>query len=128
MSEHWYQFGYGLWVLELKGAERHFGYCGLRHLMPTDEVELFYGCDRAYWGRGLVTEAARAALRYGFGRMGFERIMAVTDKDNKGSRRVMEKCGLRYERDAVYFDLPVVYYAVNRADYRDDGAPYAEKD
>ena len=128
MIEHWYQFGYGLWVLELKGAERHFGYCGLRHLMPTDEVELFYGCDRAYWGRGLVTEAARAALRYGFQRMGFERIMAVTDKDNKGSRRVMEKCGLRYERDAVYFDLPVVYYAINRADWRDDGAPYAEKD
>jgi hypothetical protein len=60
MIEHWYQFGYGLWVLELKGAERHFGYCGLRHLMPTDEVELFYGCDRAYWGRGLVTEADHA--------------------------------------------------------------------
>ena len=128
MIEHWYQFGYGLWVLELKGAERHFGYCGLRHLMPTDEVELFYGCDRAYWGRGLVTEAARAALRYGFQRMGFDRIMAVTDKDNKGSRRVMEKCGLRYERDAVYFDLPVVYYAINREDWRDDGAPYAEKE
>jgi RimJ/RimL family protein N-acetyltransferase len=128
MIEHWYQFGYGLWVMELKGAERHFGYCGLRHLAPTDEVELFYGCDRAYWGRGLVTEAARAALRYGFGRMGFERVMAVTDKDNKASRRVMEKCGLRYERDAVYFDVPVVYYALNREDYRDDGAPYTEKD
>ncbi|HEX8283993.1 MAG TPA: GNAT family N-acetyltransferase [Pyrinomonadaceae bacterium] len=128
MMEHWYQFGYGLWVIELKGAERHFGYCGLRHLMPTDEVELFYGCDRAYWGRGLVTEAARAALRYGFGRMGFARVMAVTDKDNLRSRRVMEKCGMRYERDAVYFELPVVYYAINRDDYEPDGAPYAERE
>jgi RimJ/RimL family protein N-acetyltransferase len=126
--EHWYQFGYGLWGLELKSEGRLVGYCGLRHLLPSDEVELFYGADRAYWGRGLVPEAARAALRYGFRRMGFERIMAVTDKDNKGSRRVMEKCGLSYERDAVYFDLPVVYYAINRGDYRDDGAPYTEKD
>jgi ribosomal-protein-alanine N-acetyltransferase len=127
-GEHWRQFGYGVWALELKEGGRLVGYCGLRHLAPTDEVELLYGCDRAYWGRGLVTEAARASLRYGFGRMRFARVMAVTDKDNKGSRRVMEKCGMRYERDAVYFDVPVVYYALNRGDHRPDGAPYAEKD
>jgi ribosomal-protein-alanine N-acetyltransferase len=60
--------------------------------------------------------------------MEFARVMAVTDKNNTRSRRVMEKCGMRYERDAVYFDLPVVYYAVNREDYRDDGAPYTEKE
>jgi hypothetical protein len=40
----------------------------------------------------------------------------------------MEKCGMRYERDAVYFDLPVVYYAVNREDYQTDGAPYTERE
>ena len=126
--EHWYQFGYGAWALELKGEGRLVGYCGLRHLLPTDEVELFYGCDREYWGRGLVTEAARASLRYAFRRMGFARVMAVTDKDNTRSRRVMEKCGMRYERDAVYFDLPVVYYAVNREDFKPDGAPYTERE
>jgi ribosomal-protein-alanine N-acetyltransferase len=113
-GEHWRQFGYGVWALELKEGRRLVGYCGLRHLAPTDEVELLYGCDRAYWGRGLATEAGRASLRYGFGRVGLARVMAVTDEDNRGSRRVMEKCGMRYERDAVYFDLPVVYYAVNR--------------
>jgi ribosomal-protein-alanine N-acetyltransferase len=127
IAEHWHQLGYGQWALELKGEGRIVGYCGLRHLVPTDEVELLYGADLAYWGRGLVTEAARAALRYGFGRMGFARVMAVTDKDNRGSRRVMEKCGMLYERDAVYFDLPVVYYALNREDYRPDGSPYDER-
>jgi ribosomal-protein-alanine N-acetyltransferase len=128
ISEHWLRMGYGQWALELKGAGRLVGYCGLRHLVPTDEVELLYGCDRDYWGRGLVTEAARASLRYGFERMKMGRVMAVTDKDNKGSRRVMEKCGMRYERDAVYFDLPVVYYALNRADWRADGSPYRERE
>jgi ribosomal-protein-alanine N-acetyltransferase len=126
--EHWLRLGYGQWAMGLKGTGRLVGYCGLRHLVPTDEVELFYGCDRAYWGLGLVTEAARAALRYGFGRVGLSRVMAVTDKDNRGSRRVMEKCGLRYERDAVYFDLPVVYYALNREDYEPDGSPYTERE
>ena len=126
-AEHWKQFGYGVWALELKGEARQVGYCGLRHLAPTDEVELLYGCDRAYWGRGLATEAARASLRYGFERMGFARVMAVTDRGNRGSRRVMEKCGMRHERDAVYFDLPVVYYALNREEFVDDGSTYIER-
>jgi RimJ/RimL family protein N-acetyltransferase len=128
IAEHWLRMGYGEWALELKGEGRLFGYCGLRHLVPTDEVELFYGADPAYWGRGLVTEAARAALRYGFGRAGLARVMAVTDKENRGSRRVMEKCGLRYERDDFYFGVPVVYYALNRGDYEPDGSPYLERE
>jgi len=128
IDEHWRLRGHGQWALELKGEGRLVGHCGLKYLVPTDEVELYYGADPAYWGRGLVTEAARAALRYGFGRAGLTRVMAVTDKDNKGSRRVMEKCGLRYERDDFYFGVPVVYYALNREDWRDDGAPYTEKE
>lgn len=126
IDEHWRLLGYGQWALELKGDGRLVGHCGLKYLVPTDEVELYYGADPAYWGRGLVSEAARAALRYGFGRRGFARVMAVTDKDNKGSRRVMEKCGLRYERDDFYYGVPVVYYALNREDYEPDGSPYRE--
>jgi RimJ/RimL family protein N-acetyltransferase len=125
--EHWYQFGYGVWLMEEKGTARTLGYCGLRHLMPTDEVEVLYGIDRAHWGRGLVTEAARVSLRYGFEQMKFDRIMAVTAHENKGSRRVMEKCGLRYEKDAVYFDMPCVYYAIDQENFRPDDSPYIER-
>jgi RimJ/RimL family protein N-acetyltransferase len=122
--EHWYQFGFGVWALELRDGGRFVGYCGLRHLAPTDEVELLYGIDRAFWRTGLTTEAARASLRYGFEHMKFERIMAVTIPENTPSRGVMEKCGLRYERDAFYFDLDVVYYAIDRAGFRPDEGPY----
>lgn len=122
--EHWHQFGFGVWALEPRGGGPLIGYCGLRRLPATDEIELLYGLDRAHWRGGLATEAARASLRYGFERVGLSRIMAVTDPQNAGSRRVMEKCGLRYEKDAVYFDVPCVYYAINRADFRAGDAPY----
>jgi RimJ/RimL family protein N-acetyltransferase len=124
--EHWNLRGHGQWALELKGEGRMFGYCGLRYLVPTDEVELLYGADYPYWGRGLITEAARAALRFGFEEMRFARVMAVTVHENTGSRRVMERAGLRYERDAHYFDTDCVYYAVNREEFRADvSAAYA---
>ena len=123
-TEHWHQFGYGIWALELRDGGRLVGYCGLRHLPETGEVELLYGIDRAFWRTGLTTEAARAALRYGFERMGFDRVMAVTVPENAPSRGVMGKCGLSYEREARYFDIDCVYYAIDRADFRPDDAPY----
>ncbi|HEV2704732.1 MAG TPA: GNAT family N-acetyltransferase [Pyrinomonadaceae bacterium] len=119
-TEHWYQLGYGVWALESKGETGLIGYCGLRRILPTDEIELLYGIAREHWGRGLVTEAAHAALRYGFEQMNFARVMAVTVHENMRSRRVMEKCGLRYEKDARYFDVDCVYYALNREDFRQD--------
>ena len=122
--EHWTLRGHGVFVLERKDEGRMFGYCGLRFLPPTQEIELLYGADKNYWGKGLVTEAACASLRYGFEQMGFERIMAVTHPENFGSRRVMEKCGMRYEKDAVYFNFDCVYYAINHEDFRADDAPY----
>jgi ribosomal-protein-alanine N-acetyltransferase len=125
IDEHWRLLGYGQWALELKGEGRLFGYCGLRYLTPTREVELLYGADHSYWGRGLVTEAARASLRYGFEELKLERVMAVTVHENRGSRRVMEKSGLRYEREARYFEQDCVYYAINREDWAaDESAPY----
>ncbi len=123
--EHWNQLGFGYWAMELKDEARIVGYCGIRHLTATKEIELLYGVERAQWGKGLTTEAARASLRFGFEEMKFPRIMAVTDPLNLGSRRVMEKSGLKYERDDIYFETPVVYYAMNREDYRrDEGATY----
>jgi RimJ/RimL family protein N-acetyltransferase len=122
--EHWHLRGHGVWALEPKDEPRIFGYCGLRYLADTREIELLYGVDKSTWGRGLVTEAARAALRYGFEAMNFERIMAVTLHGNKGSRRVMEKSGMKYERDAFYFGVDCVYYAINREDWQADDAPY----
>ena len=123
--EHWGLRGHGVWALEMKDEGSFFGYCGLRYLPDTREVEVLYGADHPYWGRGLITEAARASLRYGFEELKLDRIMAVAVPGNAGSRRVMEKAGLRYERDAHYFQMDCVYYAINREDWRPDSSPYA---
>ena len=100
------------------------GYCGLRFLAETEEVEILYGIDKPYWGRGLVTEAAKATLRFGFEEAKLPRIIALAHPSNVGTRRVMEKAGLRYERQAVYFDMECAVYALDRAEYRPDGSLY----
>ncbi|MFD5751992.1 GNAT family N-acetyltransferase [Streptomyces sp. NPDC127033] len=61
-------------------------------------VELGYRLRRAAWGRGYATEGARALVRTAFTALGAERVTAQTMTVNTGSRRVLEKAGLRYVR------------------------------
>lgn len=60
-------------------------------------AELGYWVARERWGDGVCTEAARAALAYGFGVVGLERIHAHHFSRNPASGRVMQKLGMRHE-------------------------------
>jgi N-hydroxyarylamine O-acetyltransferase len=61
-------------------------------------VELGYRLHPAYWGRGYATEGGKALIDRGFTDGDVQRVVATTMFVNAGSRRVMEKCGLRHVR------------------------------
>ncbi|MGI5499459.1 GNAT family N-acetyltransferase [Lentzea sp. CA-135723] len=69
------------------------------------EVELGYRLHRAFWGCGYATEGGRALIARGFTSADVERVVATTMFVNAGSRRVLEKCGLRHVR-TFHLDFP----------------------
>jgi RimJ/RimL family protein N-acetyltransferase len=95
---HWEERGFGEWVVEIPGEAAFIGVIGLStvgyeaHFTPA--VEVAWRLARAYWGRGYATEAAQAALDYGFDVLGLAEIVAVTVPANLRSRRVMERLGM----------------------------------
>jgi len=95
---HWEEHGFGQWVVELPGEASFIGVVGLEtvsydaHFTPA--VEVAWRLVRAYWGRGYATEAAKAALDYGFGEVGLGEIVALTVPANQRSRRVMKRLGM----------------------------------
>ena len=95
----------GYWAAETRDDG---GFVGWFHLRPdridAGEQELGYRLRRAAWGRGFATEGGRALLAHGYERVGAGRISARTLAGNRASQRVMQKCGLAYERDFVYPD------------------------
>jgi ribosomal-protein-alanine N-acetyltransferase len=115
---HYEPHGFGMWAVVDKNTGKMIGWCGLIYLDETPEVEIGYGVARDYWGRGLMTEAARACLRYGFESVGLERIVAVAMPENTASRRIMEKLGMRYEKMAHHYGHDLVYYAIGRDEFR----------
>lgn len=113
----------GTWAAHDRETGEFLGWLSLTPTpdRPT-EAELGYRLRRAAWGRGLATEGARALVDRGFAELGVTRIWAETMFVNAGSRRVMEKAGLRYLRTFhVAFDDPLpgtehgeVEYALTR--------------
>lgn len=72
---------------------------------PT-EIELGYRFKRSAWGKGYGTEGSRALIDKAFTEWGVTQVFAQAHVENIGSRRVMEKCGLSYERDFIYYEEP----------------------
>ena len=124
---HWQQHGFGVWAVTDKQTGKLLGHCGLNFLPNSPEVEVLYRLDQPYWSQGIATEAAIASLRYGFEEIKLDQIIAITKPEHVASRRVMEKAGLKYEKDAHYYNLDVVYYALWRTDYQPDDSLYVLK-
>ena len=59
--------------------------------------EMGYSLSRAFWGKGIMTEAARRLLEYGFKEMGLASVMIRTGEHNERSQRVISKCSFHYE-------------------------------
>ena len=97
--ECWGERGYGLWAVERKDTAGFIGYVGLwpatfpAHFTPAVEVGWRLAADQ--WGHGYATEAARAALAYGFDALGLDEIVSFTSNTNVRSWRVMERLGMR---------------------------------
>ena len=103
LMKHWDDHGFGHWAVVQKSDETFLGYEGLAipfflpEVLPA--VEIGYRLDPSAWGKGYATEAGRAAFSYGFETLDLDRIIAIYDVENVRSGRVMERLGMRVERD-----------------------------
>jgi len=92
--------GFGLWTIHAAAGGPPIGFCGLRVVAGTDDVELVYGVAPERWGCGLASEAVRGVLDFAVTVAGLERVIGVTDAPNVASMRVMEKAGMVRESPA----------------------------
>jgi [ribosomal protein S5]-alanine N-acetyltransferase len=110
--KHWQEKGYGHWAVTLKGENKVVGWNGLEYLPETDETEVGYLLSHRVWGRGLASEAAQEAVRYGFKQAGLQTIIGLVHPANVASIRVLEKCGLEFVDRKVYWGLEMCRYRI----------------
>ena len=127
----WDSHGFGVWAVCLHdpglGVVGDFiGYCGfLPEKIKGAGPEIAYAIKKNMWGKNLATEALNASLDWIFSARDFLCVHAVTDKGNKASRKVLEKVGMRYEKEVDLYDsvtsgnglLP--FYSLDRTRYHE---------
>lgn len=102
--------GWGFWALELKETQQFIGFTGLNR--PGAElpfapcVEVGWRLAYAHWGQGYATEAAQAALAFGFNHLELKEIVAFTALSNLPSQAVMHRLGM--QREPLNFMHPKV--------------------
>lgn len=103
--------GFGFWALEVAGSGEFVGFTGMArtrfdsHFTPA--VEIGWRLGRRSWGRGYASEAARAALAYGFTGLGLDEIVSFTAVGNVRSQAVMRRIGMLRDPEDV-FEHPLV--------------------
>ncbi len=85
-----------VWAIHKEGA----GLVGIVGFKPAEEqtsgIEIGYWVGKAYWNRGVATEAVNEVTRKGLEEYGFGRISMGVFASNAASCRVAEKCGYRF--------------------------------
>jgi [ribosomal protein S5]-alanine N-acetyltransferase len=86
------------YVIEHREDGRVIGTIGLMNVNRANcSAEIGYSLSRAYWNRGLMTEAMNAMLKYCFEELRFNRIEAQHETENPASGAVMRHAGMRHE-------------------------------
>lgn len=118
--------GWGLWALEVPGVAEFGGWVGLNEpafAMPFGPaVEIAWRLDHALWGHGYASEAAQAALDYGFGVLDLPEIVSFTATVNLRSQAVMRRLGMVAAGEFDHPALPEGHWLRRHVLYRKNGA------
>ena len=105
--------GFTSWAIIRKEDNAFIGKCGFNYLPDNSDIELAYMLDEPYWGNGYASEIAKATLEYAINKLNLKRVVALVYPQNSPSIRVIEKTGMKYEKEYVYSERKLLMYAKN---------------
>ena len=111
---HWTLRGYGMWAIEERASGNLIGRAGIINPAEWPGPEVGYLLGRDWWGQGYATEAARAAMDWGFATIGFDRLISLIDPANAASVAVAERLRERLDGDTDLLGNRVLVYAIDR--------------
>ena len=109
--------GYARLAAVDKATNQVIGFCGLKYLPEYQMADVGYRFLPQFWGQGLATEGAKAAMEYGFKQLKLDHIMGMAVPENVGSTKVLLKIGLLPAGQIIDLGLNVDLFKVSREQY-----------
>jgi [ribosomal protein S5]-alanine N-acetyltransferase len=105
---------FGVWAVIREIDNGFIGTCNLSPAKDTNEIMVGYRLMKKFWGCGYATEISQALIEYGFAKLNLKRIVGLTNLENIASQRVLEKSGLKFEKEGRYYDWDMKYFSINK--------------
>ncbi|BBH24735.1 N-acetyltransferase [Paenibacillus baekrokdamisoli] len=113
------------WGISLKSEDRIIGTCGYHNWLKEHyKAEIGYELNPEFWLKGIMTEAIKEIIKFGFNELELNRIEAFIDPGNISSRKLLVKTGLREEGllKEYFFEknqfVDAAIFAILRKDYK----------
>lgn len=114
------EFGYSWWAFIDQHSGAMIGAGSVQYLERNrhNPLELAWRLRPDKWGQGYASEAARCIAAFAFDTLAAEMLCAVCHPENRNSSRVMERLGMVYRRDAVWYEMTMQVYEITAAQWR----------
>jgi RimJ/RimL family protein N-acetyltransferase len=122
IRQQYAEHGIARWAVIEKESNQFIGWAGLKWITEpirgrTHYYDLGYRLIPTHWGKGYATEASQALLQYAFDVLNVETVSAMTDIDNLGSNRVLQKIGMTCTGQFLLDGIPHNWYDVQQTDF-----------
>ena len=113
------QNGTGRFAVVLKETNEVIGWAGIKYITEPENnhvnfYDLGYRLQENHWGKGYGFEVAKAWLDFGFNKMNITKMYASTHIENMGSRRILEKIGMKLVSEFDWDGIPCVWFELDK--------------
>jgi ribosomal-protein-alanine N-acetyltransferase len=115
--EAWDKQGFGAWAVIYKASRQIIGRAGLAYLDDTADIHVGFVLEKAFWGTGLGREAAQASINYAFKQLNLNKLFTAARATNASSRKLLERLGFRFARNANYYGHPAIIYVMHKHEW-----------
>ena len=97
--DNYERYGYGLYLVTLKDSGERVGICGLLRRQQFEDPDLGFAFLERFHNSGYASESTKAVLAWAFDTLKFSRVIAIADRQNAPSVRILDKLGFAYIED-----------------------------
>ncbi len=113
-KNHFENDRFGLWKIIDSATGDVVGYAGLWYFFDEDQPQLLYAIRETYSKKGFAMEAASEVIHYAFNELGFNYLIAATDKPHIDSQKVAERLGMKLIADKEMDGKPTLFFRLDK--------------
>ena len=111
-DKHFEEDKYGIWKIQLRETKETLGYTGLWYFFDEPQPQLIYALLKSFTKKGYAREAAFSMIKYAFGELGFDYLIAATDEPHMESQRVALNLGMEFIEKRIENKKPTLFYRI----------------